>query len=107
MGLIFGDLKNMEIERVHLRFCKHFLGVGQSTSNEAVYGECGRYPLYINSVTKCIKYWLRLTELTEDRIAAHAYKLMFTMNDHGLQRLQIYVYMALSGCHKGWEIFHC
>lgn len=36
------------------------LGVRQSTCNAAVYGELGRYPLYINRYTCIDKYWLRL-----------------------------------------------
>ena len=32
------------IEKVHLSFCKHVLGVNRSTNNNLVRGELGRYP---------------------------------------------------------------
>ena len=41
----FGKCK--EIERIHLKFCKTLLKVKSSTCNMGVYGELGRYPLYI------------------------------------------------------------
>ena len=47
------------IERVQTKFCKHLLRVGNQTSNLAVLGECGRTPLYVEYITKCIKYWLK------------------------------------------------
>ena len=45
---IWGFTKSKELERIHLKFCKMVLGVKQCTCNAAVYGELGRYPLYIN-----------------------------------------------------------
>ena len=47
------------LEKLHLKFCKTILGVRQSTCNAAVYGELGRYPLYINRYLRIIKYWFK------------------------------------------------
>ena len=44
------SLKN--IEKVHLLACKRYLGVPIRTPNNMVYGELGRFPLYVNS---CIR----------------------------------------------------
>ena len=49
---IWGFTKSKELERIRLKFCKMVLGVKQSTCNAAVYGELGRYPLYINILLK-------------------------------------------------------
>ena len=48
------------IERVHLFALKRFLNVSIRTPNDLVYGETGRYPLYVNIYVKCIKYWLKI-----------------------------------------------
>ena len=39
---------------------QNLLGVCQSTSNAAVYGELGRVPLYINRYVQVIKYWFKV-----------------------------------------------
>ena len=57
---IWGIAKAPEIERIHLKFCKYILKVNKSTPNIAVYGELGRYPLYINRFVRIIKYWLKV-----------------------------------------------
>ena len=54
---IWGYTKSKELERIHLKFCKQLLGVKTSTCNmAAVYGELGRYPLFVNRYTRIIKY---------------------------------------------------
>ena len=40
-------------------------GVGKKTTNMALYGELGRYPLYIDTVVAMVKYWLRLSKESE------------------------------------------
>ena len=45
--------------------CKYVLGVGKKTTKIAVYGELGRYPLYIDTVLAIVKYWLRLSKESE------------------------------------------
>ena len=59
-SVVWGFSKSKELERLHLKFCKSILGVKQTTCNVAVYGELGRYPLYINRYVIIIKYWLNL-----------------------------------------------
>lgn len=57
---VWGNTKSKEIERIHLKFCKQILGVKLSTSNAGVYGELGRYPLYIHRSIRIIKYWFKI-----------------------------------------------
>ena len=45
------------IERVHLMACKRYLGVPIRIPNEMVYGELGRFPLFVASYVRCVKYW--------------------------------------------------
>ena len=57
---IWGYTKSKELERIHLKFCKRLLRVQPNTCNASVYGELGRYPLYIHRFVRIIKYWLKL-----------------------------------------------
>jgi hypothetical protein len=43
-----------KLENIHLKFCKTILGVRNSTSNVAAYGELGRYPLYTNRYVRIV-----------------------------------------------------
>ena len=49
--------KIKQIEKVHLYACKLFINVPTVTPNDMIYGELGRYPLYIEAAAKCIQYW--------------------------------------------------
>ena len=51
-------------EKIHLKFCKNILGVNIKTSNIGIYGDLGRYPLYINIVNQCSRYLTHLKETT-------------------------------------------
>ena len=48
------------IERVHLTFLKHILGVKKTTCNLMVYGELGKYPVNTYIKSRMLSYWLRL-----------------------------------------------
>jgi hypothetical protein len=71
------------IERVQFQFCKFILGVASNTCNSAVLGECGRYPLYIHYYLKCIKYWLKLLEMSNNRLPKAAYIMLHEMDANG------------------------
>jgi hypothetical protein len=64
------------IEKVHMLACKRFLGVPLRTPNKMVYRELNRYPLYINSSVRCIKYWVRLLQMDITRLPKQAYMMM-------------------------------
>ena len=68
------------IERVHLFAIKRFLNVSARTPGVLVYGETGRYPLFIQTYTKCIKYWLKITRMQKDRIPAKTYKMLYNLH---------------------------
>ena len=50
------DAAAQNIEKVHLFAMKKFLGVESRTPNDFVYGDLGRYPIYLNSYVRCISY---------------------------------------------------
>ena len=47
---------------------KRFLGVPLHSSNKVLYGETGRYPLFIKCAVKCIKTCTRAMELPPSRL---------------------------------------
>ena len=53
------------IERIHLFSVKRFLNVSTRKPSALVYVETARYPLYVNTYTRCIKYWLNLVIMPE------------------------------------------
>ena len=57
---VWGFHKAPEIEQVQLNFCKRLLRVKRTTQNDFVYGELGRYPMYIFRYIRIIKYWLKI-----------------------------------------------
>ena len=79
---IWGFGKSKVIERIHLKFCKTLLNVKMSTSNMGVYGEMGRYPLYINRYSRIIKFWCK-TRLSTNILVASLYDSLLTTANSG------------------------
>ena len=59
-NLIIGGVDEAEDGMDELTYCKRILKVKLSTSSAGVYGELGRYPLYIARFTRIIRYWFKL-----------------------------------------------
>ena len=51
------------IETVHLEALKRFLNLPIRVPNLIVYGETGRYPLYVNGIIRSVRYWLRILRM--------------------------------------------
>ncbi|XP_052255506.1 uncharacterized protein LOC127861165 [Dreissena polymorpha] len=71
---IWGFTKSKEIERIHLKFCKRMLQVRLNSCNACVYGELGRYPLYINRFIRMLKYWFKI-RLSDNIILQTVYNM--------------------------------
>ena len=71
------------IERVHTYACKRLLNVTSKLPNKFVYGETGRYPLYVNSAVRCIRYWLKILKMDMSRIPKQAYEMLLRMDNSG------------------------
>jgi hypothetical protein len=57
---IWGFHAAPDIEKIHITFRKHVLGVSSKTSNIAVLGELGRMPMKILRQERIIRYWFKL-----------------------------------------------
>ena len=72
-----------QCESVHLLGLKKFLGVDRRTPNDLVYGDTDRYPIYINSAIRCIRYWLRLLKMDTNRLPRKAYNMLHILDRRG------------------------
>ena len=71
-----------EIERIHLKFLKSILNVKTTTFSASVYGELGRYPLYICRHVRIIRYWIKIIN-TENFIVKPIYNTMLNDAENG------------------------
>ena len=53
---IFKALESSFCEKLHKKFLKYVLGVHKKATNDAVMGELGRYPIYIDMLCSTLKY---------------------------------------------------
>ena len=71
---IWGNTYYEVIEKTHMFACKKLLGVSARTPNLFIYAELNRYPLFIDSQLRTIRYWFKLLNLEETRIPKQAYQ---------------------------------
>jgi len=64
------------VERVHIYACKRFMSAPLHTCNMAVLGDCGRYPVYIFTCKRVIKFWLRMLKMTNTRNVKKCYEML-------------------------------
>ena len=84
-GAEIWGLSHAHIETAHLVSLKRFLGVARRTPNDMImiYGEFGRFPIYLSSYVSCIRYWLKLTRMEEKRIPFKCYKMLLGLDAKG------------------------
>jgi len=71
------------IELVQTHYCKLFLGVSRSTNTDMVLGECGRLPLYVDYVSRFIKYWCRILHMSSNRYPKQTYIMLYDLDSVG------------------------
>ena len=105
---VWGLTKSKEIERIHLKFCKYILGVKVRSSNVGIYGELGRYPLYINRFVRAVKYWLKLSS-TQNIILNVVYNDMLLNCEKGKHNwlFKIKTLLSSHGFLYIWTDPHC
>ena len=59
---IWGFSNAEKFKRVYIKFIKRVLGVQMGTSNAALYGETGRFPLFLDKYVRIVKYWVKTTK---------------------------------------------
>ena len=64
------------IERVYTQYCKNMLSVKRSTHNNCVYGELGRFPLFVGRCFRIIKYWFKIIESQDHKYVNIVYNIL-------------------------------
>jgi len=80
--LLYGSevwgFENLDLlEKLHLRFSKHLLRLKCSTPNFMVYGELGRYPIFVKVKLRMISFWCCLLDGNGQKISSLLYKLLY------------------------------
>ena len=73
---LWGIKARDSIEKVHIQPCKLFFNVLPQPPNDMVYGELGRFPLYIHAAARCLQYWFRLRQQPLYRYSRKAYDML-------------------------------
>ena len=71
------------IEKVQTNFCRYVLGVPSHTPNNAVLSETGRVPMYVRYFKRCIKYWLKVIAMPNNRYPNTCYRMLYQLDEHG------------------------
>lgn len=87
-------------EKVHLRFCKYYLGVNSKASNFACRAELGRFPLKIFIDKLILRYFNHLLELPDNTLAKQAFLISKSLHD---QRKKCY-HSKLHGILESYNI---
>jgi hypothetical protein len=90
------DKAAQHCEKVHLFALKKFLHVELRTPNDLVYSELNRYPITINCAVKCIRYWLKIVQMDEERLPKKAYLMLQNLDGRGktnwVSSVRMYLY---------------
>ena len=102
---IWGFKQYDALEQVHYYACKRFMCVGIKSCNTAIIGDCGRYPLYIETMRRCVKYWIRILKLPENRLVKKCYNMMKYFDDLGFNNwaTEIKILLQTNGFGYIWE----
>ena len=57
---VYGFHKSPDVEKVHLKFINNIMGLNRNVTNACIYGELGRFPLFVTRKNRIIKYWYKL-----------------------------------------------
>ncbi len=81
-------LDNNVYERMHSRFLKNVLNVNKYSSNSAVRGELGRFPLAIKILSLSLKYWHSMNTNSPNVLLKCALKSEILHNSRWLQSIE-------------------
>ena len=80
---IWGFTKRESVELVQRYACKRYMCVGLRACNAAVLGDCGRFPIWIESAKRCIKYWIKILSMPDTRYVKKCYSMLKLLDDYG------------------------
>ena len=75
------------LERIQLKYLKDVLRVRQSSSDLAIFGETGHFPLFLRQQDLLIKYWLRIIRMPNDNVIKATYNELISLSKQGHDNL--------------------
>ena len=93
------------MENINIKFCKYILGVHRKSSNLAVCGELGRFPLLIRGLCHSFYNWQRIGELPTDSFIKKSYVecLLFSTNKTNTYGTNMYNLLNILKQDHIWE----
>ena len=81
---IWGIEYRQVVETIHHYACKRYMSVRLNSTNDAVLGECGHFPLNNQYNKSCITYWLKILRMAYDRYVKKCYVMLKCFADVGI-----------------------
>ena len=85
---------------MHIHFCKRSLNMSKFCSNSAIYTELGVFPIEHQALSLTIKYWLRLVNITENKLLNECFKEAENENFEWIQGVK--AVMNMNGFGNVW-----
>ena len=88
-SFLWGYKAYSDIEKIQNNLMRSFLGVGRNASIVALIGDMGWLPIATISKLNCIRFWLRLSNMTNDRLNKQVFNEASNFasnNDHQIGR---------------------
>ena len=99
------QLDKAPFEQINNKFCKYVLGVPSRASNFAVKAELGREPIFAFICCQALRYWIRILNMTEDRLVKSAYLSELDIHKRGGQSWAsfIHILLELANLSSVWD----
>ena len=80
---IWGYKYYENIEKIQSRFCKRFCCLRPNTPDILALGECGRLPVAITYMVRCLTYWIKLLTMEIHRYPKQCYIMLKRLGEVG------------------------
>ena len=77
----FNKFEKSPTEKVHLRFCKYYLGVNNKTMNIPCWAELARFPMKLVIDRLILKYFNHLLSLPGNTVASQAFLISKSLHE--------------------------
>ena len=103
---IWGFKKHNLLEQVQYYACERYMCVGMKSCNAAVLGDCGRFPLYIETAKRCLRNWIRILKMPQHRLVKKCYNMMKYFDELGSSNwcTRIKLLLQSAGLNYAWEV---
>lgn len=80
---IWGYRYYEKIEKVQTKFCKRFCTLSSNTADSFALGECGRLPIAVTYMSRCLNYWIKILQMENHRYPKQCYFMLKRLDETG------------------------